>query len=108
MKEPNVNSADEKLSGLLRAARATPSLPPRFQEKVWRRIERAESESVSSGGVAWLEAITAWVLRPRLALAVAAVLILAGLGLGWSSGEQMARQEAQARYVAAVAPNPLR
>ena len=44
----------------------------------------------------------------RLAFAVAAVLVLTGLGLGWSNGEQLARQDAQARYVAAVAPNSLR
>ena len=52
--------------------------------------------------------VTGWILRPKLALVTAAVLVLAGIGFGWNSGEQIARQDAQARYVAAVAPNPLR
>jgi hypothetical protein len=47
-------------------------------------------------------------MRPRLAFAVAAVLLLAGGGLGWNQGQQLARHEAQARYVAAVAPGVLR
>jgi len=108
MKEPNVSSDDERLSGLLREARVTPVLPPRFQENVWRRIESLDKHNAPTAGTTWLEVLTAWMLRPRLALVVAAVLVLAGLGLGWSRGERLARQDAQARYVAVVAPNPLR
>ena len=107
MKEPSFKSDEERLSGLLREVRATPSLPPRFQENVWRRIEGAERREVSVAGT-WLEWVTSWILRPQLALVTAGVLVLAGIGFGWSSGEQLARQDAQARYVAAVAPNPLR
>lgn len=108
MNEPIFNSEDEKLSGLLRNARTTPSLPPRFQENVWRRIETAEKRHNPEAVWNWPDAVAAWVLRPRLAFAVAAVLVLAGLGFGWSSGEHLARQDAQARYVATVAPNALR
>ena len=106
MKEPNFKTEDEKLGALMRESRTTPSLPPRFQENVWRRIENARNVAVGKGN--WLDAITVWMLRPGLAFAIAAVLVLAGLGLGWSNGEQQARQDAQARYVAAVAPNVLR
>jgi hypothetical protein len=107
MKEPNFKSDEERLSGLLRESRSTPSLPPRFRENVWRRIEGADKRSDSVDRT-WFDVIAAWVLRPRLALAFAAVLVLGGVGMGWSSGEQLARQDAQARYVAAVAPNSLR
>ena len=38
------NHPDEaRLRGLLRAGRATPELPPGFQEAVWRRVQREES-----------------------------------------------------------------
>jgi hypothetical protein len=108
MKEQNSKSEEDKLGVLLRESRATPSLPPRFQENVWRRIETADAASVPVGKGNWLDAITVWIFRPRLAVAVAAALVLAGIGLGWNSGEQLARQDARARYVAAVAPNSLR
>ena len=108
MNEPNFKSEDEKLSGLLREARTAPFLPARFQENVWRRIESAEKRDALPAGDNWLDTVVIWLLRPRLALAVASVLVLTGLGLGWSRGEQLARHEAQARYVSLVAPNLLR
>lgn len=108
MKETNFKSGDDKLNGLLREARTASSLPPRFQENVWRRIEGDERRNAPRAAGSWLDAVAAWLLRPRLAFAVAAVLVLAGLGFGWSRGDQLARQDAQARYIATVAPNALR
>ena len=55
-----------------------------------------------------LDALVALLLRPRFALATAAVLIFAGAMLGVREAGQTARHEAQARYLAAVAPNSLR
>jgi hypothetical protein len=105
MKE-NMHPDDKKLSTLLRASRmAGQSLPPRFQENVWRRIEDAEAP-VKSGS--WLDAIAALVLRPRFACTTVAALVLAGALLGTYQGTQTARQREQARYVAAVAPDSLR
>jgi len=108
MKEQNFSSDEAQLSGLLRQAFAPPPLPPRFQENVWRRIESTDARPLPVGDGHWLDAITVWLLRPRLALALAAALVLTGLGLGWTKGEQLARSDAQARYVATVAPNSLR
>jgi hypothetical protein len=108
MNEPNPNPDDAKLSALLRKSRAAPPLPPHFQEGVWRRIEDAEAPAKSVGNAGWLDALVAWVLRPRLAFATVAVLMLAGVLLGMHDGTQVARQNAQARYIAVVAPNPLR
>ncbi len=104
MKE-NMNSNDSKLSALLRESRLSPSLPPRFQENVWRRIEDAEAP-VESGS--WLDVFAALVLRPRFAFATVSALVLAGVLLGTYQGTQTARQNEQARYIALVAPNPLR
>ena len=99
---------DEKLRTLLRGARPVVTLPPHFQENVWRRIERANASERSGVGATWLDTLAVWILRPRLAFAFAAVLLLTGLGLGWGQGQRLAQDDAQARYVAAVAPNHLR
>jgi len=106
MEKENFNPNDEKLSALLRSARSKPSLPPRFQEGVWRRIE--ESEIPATTRVTWLEAIVSWALRPKFALAAAVVLMAAGSFVGAHEGNQAAHQDAQTRYVASVAPNSLR
>ena len=106
MEKENPNLNDEKLSALLRNTRATPSLPPRFQEAVWRRIE--ESEIPATARVSWLDALVSWALRPKFALATAVVLIATGSLVGARQGNQAAHQDAQSRYVASVAPNSLR
>jgi len=95
-----MNIEDSKLSVWLRESRATPALPPRFQENVWRRIEAAAAPGKSGN---WLDALAALILRPRLAFAGVALLLLTGTLLGAQSGVQTARHEAQMRYVAAVA-----
>lgn len=108
MNEEKSNLEDAKLSSLLRESRARPSLLPRFQEGVWRRIEEAEAPSEYSRGPSRLEVIVAWALRPRFAVAMAVVLIVAGSLAGVQQGRQTARQEEQARYLAVEAPNSLR
>lgn len=107
MKENDSKPTDAALSALLREVRSTPALPPRFQEDVWKRIERAEKPEAAPARPSWLDALATWILRPQLAFAVATVLILMGVSLGWNSGERLARSEAQARYLAVVAPNSL-
>jgi len=92
----------------LRESRAKPSLTPRFQEGVWRRIEETETPVEDSRRLTWLEALVAGALRPQFALATAIVLIVAGSLAGAHQGRQTARQEAQARYLAVEAPNSLR
>ena len=104
----SAEASDAKLGALLREARVSPALPPRFQEGVWRRIEEAAAPLKVTGGITWLEALVTLVLRPRFALATATVLIVAGALLGVRDGNQMAKQDAQARYLAVVAPNSLR
>lgn len=99
-------SADKELQELLRCARPAPALPPRFEENVWRRIERAEKSAAAAPG--WLAALAGWLLKPKFALAVAAMMVLAGVGLGWHRAQQEIHAAAQARYLAAVAPNALR
>jgi hypothetical protein len=105
MKENNIHPDDAEVSALLRQARVSPALPPRFQQNVWRRIEDAEAPAKPAS---WLDALAALILRPRLAIASIAILMLAGILLGANEGAQNARHDAQARYVASVAPDSLR
>jgi len=109
MNQENINPdpEDTKLGTLLRASRVGPALPPRFQEGVWRRIEEAEEPIQSTDSIAWLDKLAALVLHPRFALTTATVLIVAGALLGVREGSQMVKQDAQARYLAAVAPHSL-
>jgi len=101
----NQNPDDPNLGRVLRQARPETELPPRFQEGVWRRI--AEAEAPTRSGVSWLETLAALILRPRFAFATAAILVVAGGLLGARGGMEFARKDAQARYVAAVAPHTL-
>ena len=106
MKPENDLPNDEKLSALLHGARPTPSLPPRFQEGVWRRIE--ESEIPTPACIGPLEALISWALRPRFAVAAAVVLVASGSIVGARQGQQAAHQDAQTRYITSVAPNSIR
>jgi hypothetical protein len=94
-----------KLSALLRQGRVSPALPPRFQENVWQRIE---ANAVPAKADSWLDALAVLMLRPRFAYATVVALVLAGSLLGVHQGARVAKQDAQARYVAMVAPNALR
>ena len=100
-----MNSEDIKLQELLRGSRPAPALPPRFQQNVWRRIGDAEAPAKPAS---WLDAFATLILRPRFAVAAATALVLAGVFMGAMAGAQNVRHDAQARYVASVAPNSLR
>jgi hypothetical protein len=107
MKTPNPQD-DARLSGLIRASREAQPLPPRFQESVWRRIERGEAPASVPAESNWLDAFAALLLRPRFALACVSVLLLAGVLLGTVKGATATKLEAQARYFASVSPETQR
>ena len=109
MKTENPEPNEEQLRGLLRDSRpAPPPLPPRFQEAVWRRIEKADFSTEPVSSLGWLDWLVERLLRPRFALAgITALLVFSGLA-GLLSGTGSAKQAAQARYLSAVAPNHVR
>src|SRR5512137_101134 len=99
---------EARLRELLREGRPAPPLPPRFQESVWRRIERAEAPAEAFSPLPWLDGLVERLLRPRFALAgVTALLLVSGLA-GALRGVETTRQTAQERYLSAVAPHALR
>jgi len=107
MNHMNQKHDEDRLDALLRESRSVPSLPPRFQEGVWRRIEGTERDR-SVDRFAWVEALLQQVLRPRLALATLAVLMLGGVLLGVREGAESARHADQARYLESVAHSVMR
>ena len=100
-----MNTEDIPLQTLLRQTRPAPALPPRFQQNVWRRIEDAEAPAQPAS---WLDALANLILRPRFALAAAAVLLLTGVFAGTLVGRLMVLHDAQMNYLASVAPHVLR
>lgn len=92
---------DPALRELLRAAHPAPDLPPRFQESVWRRLDRNELPKPTAG---WFEAFAAGLLRPAYASIGLAAVMVAGVGLGLRATEASNLRTEQARYLAAVSP----
>ena len=109
MKTNNSNENDTSLRALLKEWKLEASLPPRFQEQVWRHIERAETAPVVSVSLTavfknWL---TRWLPRPALATAYVTALLVVGASVGWSQARQETARvtgELSARYAQAVDP----
>lgn len=100
MKIPSQEPYDAKLSALLNQARPSPDLPPRFQENVWRRIERKETPGTAPS---WMELLAGLLLKPRFAVAAMCAFVAVGVALGSINGAAQVRHDAQERYLAAVA-----
>ncbi len=109
MKTNNSNENETSLRALLQESKQEASLPPRFQEQVWRRIERAETAPVPTVSLATVFAnwLTNLLPRPALATAYVAVLLIIGASVGWSQARQETARvtgELSARYAQAVDP----
>ncbi|MEO6035358.1 MAG: hypothetical protein ABIQ35_08895, partial [Verrucomicrobiota bacterium] len=70
----NPHHDDETLRASLREWKENSPLPPRFQEHVWRRIERAEADGKTTR---WnfLKSIEMLFARPALAVSYVAILL---------------------------------
>jgi hypothetical protein len=109
MRTNNSPGDDAPLDALLQEWQPKPSLPPRFQEQVWRRIERAETAPAPTLTLAQLFAawLTSRLPRPAMATAYMAVLLVIGAGVGWSQARQETARvttELGARYAHTVDP----
>lgn len=105
--------SDEALRQVLRQWKVDAQLPPRFQEQVWRQIERSEPQVPMPAWVLLWQRVTAALARPSLAASYVTLLLLAGLLAGyWQVRITRAQAEENmgVRYVQLVAPfqNPHR
>jgi hypothetical protein len=98
---------DGSLDAVLRSWTVKEPLPPRFEELVWQRIERAESvpdETVFSRLRALVEVVLP---RPKVAVSYVTVLLALGL-LGGAVAAQMKtarlRADLSTRYVHSIDP----
>ena len=105
----NTPDDNASLRALLREWKVEASLPPRFNEQVWRRIERDETALASSFSFATL--VTDWIAtklpRPALATAYLSALIVVGASVGWNQARQESARvtgDLRSRYVQAVDP----
>ncbi len=105
MNQTPLEDKDKELSGLLRQSRPEPALPLGFEAAVWRRMRSGEPSRAATDWAHWLEALAEWFLRPQRAMVGLATLAVAGLLWGTVDGLALAKQQAQARYLAAVAPD---
>jgi hypothetical protein len=105
MKAPHLDDNDEGLSRVLQEWTVKGALPPRFQDSVWHRIKRRETEGFSWTG--FLAQLTTAITRPALASSYLAVLVVAGLLAGYleaKSAQAHAEAQLSARYVQLVDP----
>ena len=102
MKEDKLEPVDANLTALLRSGRPSAELPLGFRDAVWRRIEKGERRTAGL-----VERLAQLFLRPRLAMATAAAVILLAAGAGAVRGISAGERQAMHRYVASVDPSYL-
>ncbi len=107
MKPIDPNDTNDRLGRVLQQWKVDAALPPRFQDDVWRRIKLGEARGVFSWWRDWVQLLEAAFRRPALAISYVAVLVLAGLSIGFAQARlASAHTDAAlgARYVQSVDP----
>jgi hypothetical protein len=107
MKPESPIQSDENLRQVLHQWQVEAQLPPRFQEEVWRRIERSEAPAQVPAWLLLWQRLTAALARPSLAVSYVTLLLLTGLLAGyWQARVTRAQADEAmgARYVQLVAP----
>jgi len=100
MNEEPMTPDEAKLSKLLRQGCPGVELPSGFQAAVWRRIEKPQGVPV---GI--MQLLAGWILRPKLAAAGLAVVVVLAAGAGAIRGVRSGEREARDRYVSSVDPS---
>lgn len=110
MKTDEPGDHDVVLRNVLKEWRTDAALPPRFQETVWRRIERAGPRSASPVPSLWAviaHGIGTLLPRPALAASYVAFLLAVAVTAGWAQARQdtaRAKNELGERYVRVLDP----
>lgn len=103
----NPKNRDEALSRVLKEWRTDAPLPPRFQEGVWRRIERAQVPITPSAWTVLAHWVGNLLPRPALAVSYVAILLTVGVTAGWAQARQenaRVKGELGERYVRVLDP----
>ena len=98
---------DEELSKLLKEWRSETSVPPRFQECVWQRIERTQPSTTHSAWAVVAHWIGTVLPRPALSASYTAILLVIGTTAGWvQARHETSRVKGQLgeRYVQVLDP----
>jgi len=98
---------DVRLQETLRQWMVTTPLPPRFEQRVWRRIEQADAQRQPTTVESLVRLIELVLVRPKLAYAYAAVLLVLGMAAGsWAAQRETVRLSATlgSRYVQSIDP----
>jgi len=107
MKTNEQGNHDEALRKVLKEWRTDATLPPRFHEGVWRRIEWAQAPVAPSVWAVIAHWIGTVLPRPALAASYVAVLVAIGATVGWAQAHQetaRVKDELSHRYVRVLAP----
>jgi len=105
--KPDPGQQDEPLRKVLKEWRSEVPLPPRFQEQVWQRIERAQIRPVPSVWAVLAHWVGTLLPRPALAASYVAVLLTIGVTAGWAQARQetgRVKDELGQRYVRVLDP----
>jgi hypothetical protein len=74
---------DSQLRKVLQAWKVEETLPPRFEERVWRRVSLEPAPGPSTLWTAILDRLSRTFARPVLAASYLAVLMAAGVAAGY-------------------------
>ncbi len=107
MKSNSSSEDDKSLHELLKQWKVEATLPARFQERVWKEIDRAEAQKPQSTLIVvarWIETVFR---RPAFATVYVAVLLFVGLGAGYLQAQDKTTQtesKMRALYVQSIDP----
>ncbi len=107
MKPNQQHEKDESLNRVLRQWTVEASLPPRFQQQVWQRISREESQPKATFRAGLVRLVEVVLPRPKVAFSYVASLLILGVAAGAVAAQiKTSHLEADlsARYVQSVTP----
>ena len=107
MKSQDPTERGESLGRALRDWKVAADLPSRFQDEVWRRIALSEVRRATGFWTAFLQSIETALLRPGVAIAYVAILLLVGVSIGMVEARQASArmdETLEARYLQSVDP----
>ena len=107
MKPIQTPDKDEHLRAVLRGWVVDAPLPPRFQDRVWQQIARAEARPVSGFWVRLTRLVEVALPRPKIALSYVATLLVLGVAAGSVTAQVRSSHvnaDLSARYVQSLDP----